>query len=118
MARVKRAVISRVRKNRLYARASGFFLGRKRLRQAMEHVDRAKRFAFRGRKEKKRHFRGLWIVRINAALAPSGVSYSRFIHGLRRANIEIDRKMLADLALHEPSAFGAVVERVQAALKA
>ena len=116
MARIKRAQLSRVRKNRLYARASGFFLGRKRLRQAMEHVDRAKRAAFKGRKQKKRHFRGIWIVRINAALAPSGLSYSRFIHALKKANIGLDRKILADLALHEPAAFAAVVERARAAL--
>jgi large subunit ribosomal protein L20 len=116
MARVKRAQISRVRKQRLYKRVKGFFLGRQRLRQAMEHADRAARFAFRGRKEKKRHFRGLWIVRINAALAPSGLSYSRFIHGLKRANITLDRKILADLALHDATAFAAVVERARAAL--
>jgi len=116
MARIKRAQISRVRKNRLYKRVKGFFLGRQRLRQAMEHVDRAKRFAFRGRKEKKRHFRGLWIVRINAALAPSGLSYSRFIHGLKLANIALDRKILADLALNDAAAFSAVVERARAAL--
>ena len=116
MARIKRAGLSRVRKHRLYKRVKGFFLGRQRLRQAMEHVDRAKRFAFRGRKEKKRHFRGLWIVRINAALAPSGLSYSRFIHGLKRANITLDRKILADLALNDAAAFGAVVERARAAL--
>ncbi len=118
MARVKRAALSRVRKNRLYKRTSGFFLGRKRLRQAMEHLDRARRFAFRGRKEKKRHFRGLWIVRINAALAPTGLSYSRFIHGVILANIGLDRKMLADLALHEPAAFAAVVAQAAEALKA
>lgn len=116
MARVKRAQISRVRKNRLYKRVKGFFIGRQRLRQAMEHTDRAKRFAFRGRKEKKRHFRGLWIVRINAALATSGISYSRFIHGMKRANVQVDRKMLADLALNDPRGFQAVVERVKAAL--
>jgi len=114
MARIKRAALSRVRKNVLFKRVSGFFLGRQRLRQAMEHLDRARRFAFRGRKEKKRHFRGLWIVRINAALAPSGMSYSRFIHGLKKANIELDRKILADLALNDPAAFHAVVERVRA----
>lgn len=116
MARIKRAALSRVRKNRLYARVKGFFLGRQRLRQAMEHADRAKRFAFRGRKEKKRNFRGIWIVRINAALAPSGLSYSRFIHGLKKADIRIDRKMLADLAANEPKAFSAVVDRARAAL--
>ena len=108
MARVKRAQISRVRKNRLYKRVKGFFIGRQRLRQAMEHVDRARRFAFRGRKEKKRHFRGLWIVRINAALAPHGIPYSRFIYALKQANIKLDRKILADLAVRDPAAFQAV----------
>jgi len=116
MARIKRSALSRVRKNRLYKRVKGFFLGRQRLRQAMEHSDRAKRFAFRGRKEKKRHFRGLWIVRINAALAPSGVSYSSFVHALKKANIGLDRKILADLALHDPNGFAAVVEKARAAL--
>lgn len=116
MARIKRAQLSRVRKNRLFKRVSGFFLGRQRLRQAMEHVDRAKRFAFRGRKEKKRHFRGLWIVRINAALRPLGMSYSRFVYGMNKANIQLDRKILADLALNDPTAFAGVVERVKSAL--
>lgn len=116
MARIKRAQLSRVRKNRLYARVKGFFIGRQRLRQAMEHVDRAKRFAFRGRKEKKRIYRGIWIVRINAALSPTGLSYSRFIHGLKRANIALDRKILADLALNDPAGFTAVVEQARAAL--
>ena len=115
MARVKRAAISRVRKNKLYSRVSGFFLGRQRLRQAMEHSERAKRFAFRGRKEKKRHFRGLWIVRINAALAPHGLSYSRFVHALKQANIGLDRKILADLAMNDPAGFNAVVDAVRAA---
>ena len=110
MARVKRAVISRVRKNRLYKRVKGFFGSRQRLRQAMEHSDRAKRFAFRGRKEKKRQYRALWIVRINAALRPLGVNYSRFIHQLKLANITLDRKILADLALNDPSGFAAVVQ--------
>lgn len=112
MARIKRAQISRVRKNRLYKRVKGFFLGRKRLRQAMEHVDRAKRFAFAGRKQKKRHFRGLWISRINAALGPKGISYSRFIHALSLSNVALDRKILADLALNDPAGFDAVVARV------
>ena len=116
MARVKRAAISRVRKNRLYARVKGFFLGRQRLRQAMEHADRAKRFAFRGRKEKKRHFRALWIVRINAALGTTGISYSRFIHGMKLANVKIDRKILADLALNDPAGFKAVVDAVRPSL--
>ena len=114
MARIKRAQLSRVRKNRLYKRVNGFFLGRQRLRQAMEHSDRAKRFAFRGRKEKKRHFRGLWIVRINAALAPTGLSYSRFIFAMKKANISLDRKILADLAMHDAAAFAAVVAKARA----
>jgi large subunit ribosomal protein L20 len=113
MARIKRAQLSRVRKNRLYKRVKGFFLGRQRLRQAMEHSDRAKRFAFRGRKEKKRQYRGVWIVRINAALRPLGVSYSRFIHMMKQANIQLDRKILADLALNDPAGFAAVVKAAQ-----
>jgi large subunit ribosomal protein L20 len=116
MARVKRAALSRVRKNRLYKRVKGFFLGRQRLRQAMEHSERAARFAFRGRKEKKRQFRGIWIVRIRAALLPTGVSYSRFIHALKKSNIALDRKILADLALNDPAGFSAVVEKARAAL--
>lgn len=118
MARIKRSVISRVRKNKLRARVKGFFLGRQRLRQAMEHADRAARFAFAGRKQKKRHFRQLWIVRINASLRPAGLSYSRFIFGLNKANIQLDRKILADLALNDAAAFSAVVDRVKAALAA
>ena len=113
MARIKRAALSRVRKNVLFKRVSGFFLGRQRLRQAMEHLDRARRFAFRGRKEKKRDFRGVWIVRINAALAPHGISYSRFIHALKKADIQLDRKILADLALNDPAAFAAVVAQAR-----
>jgi len=113
MARIKRSALSRVRKNVLFKRIRGFFLGRSRLRQAMEHLDRARRFAFRGRKEKKREYRGLWIVRINAALAPHGISYSRFIHGLKKANIQLDRKILADLALNDPNGFNAVVSAVK-----
>jgi large subunit ribosomal protein L20 len=113
MARIKRAALSRVRKNVLFKRVSGFFLGRQRLRQAMEHLDRARRFAFRGRKEKKRDFRGVWIVRINAALAPHNISYSRFIHALKKANIQLDRKILADLALNDPAAFAAVVAQAR-----
>lgn len=113
MARIKRSALSRVRKNVLFKRVSGFFLGRQRLRQAMEHLDRARRFAFRGRKEKKRNFRGVWIVRINAALAPHGISYSRFIHAMKLANIQLDRKILADLALNDPAAFAAVVAQAR-----
>lgn len=113
MARIKRAALSRVRKNVLFKRVSGFFLGRQRLRQAMEHLDRARRFAFRGRKEKKRDFRGVWIVRINAALAPHNISYSRFIHALKKADIQLDRKILADLALNDPAAFAAVVAQAR-----
>ncbi|HND31463.1 MAG TPA: 50S ribosomal protein L20 [Myxococcota bacterium] len=113
MARIKRAALSRVRKNVLFKRVKGFFLGRQRLRQAMEHLDRARRFAFAGRKQKKRNYRGIWIVRINAALAPYNMSYSRFIHALKQADIQLDRKILADLALNDPAAFKAVVDRVR-----
>ena len=84
----------------------------------MEHSDRAKRFAFRGRKEKKRQYRALWIQRLNAAAREHGLSYSRLINGLNKAGVTIDRKALADLAVHEPAAFAAVVAQAKAALAA
>ena len=114
MARVKRAQLSRVRKNRLYKRVKGFFLGRQRLRQAMEHSDRAKRFAFRGRKMRKRDMRALWIVRINAALRQRGMNYSQFMGKLAKANIALDRKSLAEIAYHDPAGFDKLVATVQA----
>jgi large subunit ribosomal protein L20 len=117
MARIKRRQIRKVRLRKLFKRAKGFHLCRKNtLRQANQAVMKARAYAFRGRKEKKRQYRRLWIVRINAALRPLGLSYSRFMHGVKRAGIEIDRKQLSELAIHDPAAFQAVVGQAQSAL--
>lgn len=119
MARVKNAAIRKTRRKKLFKKASGFWGSRgSTFRQATEAVMKAESYAFRGRKEKKRAFRRLWIVRINAALVSHDLKYSRFIHGLKKAEIDLDRKALANLALHDPAAFGAVVTQVKAALAA
>ncbi|MCB9759154.1 MAG: 50S ribosomal protein L20 [Alphaproteobacteria bacterium] len=117
MARIKNASLRKVRRRKLMKRTSGFFQARgKTFRQANEAAMKADANAFRGRKERKRQFRRLWIVRINAGLNPHGLSYSRFMHGLKLAGVSLDRKALAELAVHEPAAFGAVVEKAQQAL--
>ncbi len=116
MARVKRAMIRRTRIKKLRRRVRGFFMGRRRLRQAIEASMKADAQQFVGRKLRKRDFRRLWTQRINAAARIHGLSYSVFIHGMKRAGIEINRKMLADLAVREPHAFQAVVEQAKAAL--
>ncbi len=116
MARIKRAQIRKSRKKKLFQRVSGFFLGRRRLRQAIEARMKAEKQEFIGRKHRKRDFRRLWTQRVNAAARQHGLSYSRFIHGLKRSGIEINRKMLADLAVREPAAFQALVEQAKGAL--
>ena len=117
MPRVRSGVPRLRRKRRLLKRAKGFRGGRRRMyRRAVEAVHRAWAYAYRGRKEKKRQMRRLWIVRINAAVRTHGLSYSRFIEGLKKANIELDRKVLSDLAIHDPSGFGKVVEAARGAL--
>ena len=117
MPRAKRGFKARRRRNRILKAASGFRGGRRRMyRRAVEAVHRAWAFAYRGRKEKKRQMRRLWIVRINAAVRTHGMSYSRFIEGLKKANIELDRKVLSDLAIHDPAGFGKVVEAARGAL--
>ncbi len=116
MARVKRAMIRRTRIRKLRARVKGFFIGRQRLRQAIEARMKADSFAYIGRKLRKRDFRALWTQRINAAARTHGVSYSVFIHGLKKGGISINRKMLADLAVREPAVFGAIVTAAKAAL--
>ncbi|MFT4627234.1 MAG: large subunit ribosomal protein L20 [Myxococcota bacterium] len=116
MARVKRAMIRRTRKKNLFRRVRGFFLGRQRLRQAIQARMKAEKQEYIGRKQRKRDFRALWTRRINAAARLHGVSYSRLIHGLKKAEIELNRKVLADLAVREPAVFAAVVERAKAAL--
>jgi len=116
MARVKRAQIRKTRKKNLFRRVKGFFLGRRRLRQAIEARMKAEKREFIGRKQRKRQFRVLWNQRINAAARIHGLSYSKFIHGLKVAGIDVNRKMLADLAVREPSAFEALVNQARGAL--
>jgi len=116
MARVKRSMIRRTRKKNLFRRVRGFFMGRRRLRQAIEARLKAEKQEFIGRKQRKRDFRRLWTQRINAAARQHGMNYSRFIHGLKKANVNINRKMLADLAVREPAVFKSLVEQAQSAL--
>jgi large subunit ribosomal protein L20 len=115
MARIKRAMIRTSRKKKLFRRARGFFLGRQNLRQAREAVMHAQREEFIGRKQRKRQFRGLWTQRINAAARLHGLTYSRFINGLKKAGIELNRKMLSELAIRDAAAFAAIVERAKSA---
>lgn len=111
MPRVKKAVKSRERRKKILSQARGFRGGRsKLLRSASETVDRALKFAYRDRKVRKREFRSLWIMRINAAAREHGLSYSRFINGLKAAQVELDRKSLANLAMTDPAAFAKLVE--------
>ncbi|HYD31993.1 MAG TPA: 50S ribosomal protein L20 [Azospirillaceae bacterium] len=119
MARVKRGVTSHARHKKILKLAKGY-RGRnsKNYRIALEKVEKALRYAYRDRRNKKRDFRGLWIQRINAGVREHGLTYSRFINGIKRAGIEIDRKVLASIAAHEPEAFKALVDQAQAALKA
>jgi large subunit ribosomal protein L20 len=111
MPRVRKAVKSRERRKKILNQAKGFRGGRsKLLRSASETVDRALKFAYRDRKVRKREFRSLWIMRINAATREHGLSYSRFMNGLKTANVELDRKSLANLAMTDPAAFAKLVE--------
>jgi large subunit ribosomal protein L20 len=117
MPRVKRGVTARARHKKVLALAKGFRGRRKNVfRIAKEAVMKAGQYAYRDRRNKKREFRRLWIARINAATRSAGVSYSRFIAGLKKANIELDRKVLADMAVNDPAAFTTVVEKAKAAL--
>jgi large subunit ribosomal protein L20 len=111
MARVKRGFKARRRRNRVLKQTEGFFGGRKnRFRQAVEVLRKAWHYGYVGRKRRKRDFRRLWIVRINAAVRDNGLSYSRFIAALGKAHIALDRKILADLAVHDPVTFKHVVD--------
>ncbi len=111
MARVKRGVASRKRRNRVLRNARGYYGARSRLfKVARETVEKGWKYAYRDRKQKKRVFRRLWIARINAAARENGLSYSRMIHGLGVAGVEIDRKVLAQLAVTDPKAFGELAE--------
>lgn len=116
MARVKRGVAARARHKKILAQAKGFRGRRKNVfRIAKEAVTRAQQFAYRDRRQRKRQFRALWITRINAAARQFGLSYSRFASGLRMASVEVDRKVLADLAVTDPAAFACLAEKAKAA---
>ncbi|CAD7051389.1 50S ribosomal protein L20 [Pseudorhizobium endolithicum] len=118
MARVKRGVTSRAKHTKTLKAAKGFYGRRKNtIRAAKAAVDRSRQYATRDRKVKKRNFRALWIQRINAAVRESGLTYGRFIDGLNKAGIEVDRKVLSDMAIHEPAAFGALVDASKKALE-
>jgi large subunit ribosomal protein L20 len=119
MARVKRGVTSHAKHKKTFKAAKGYYGRRKNtIRVAKQAVEKAGQYAFRDRKNKKRTFRALWIQRINAGVRQFGLTYSRFIAGLEKAGIEIDRKVLSDLAIREPVAFEAIVTKVKGALAA
>lgn len=115
--RVKTGTVRRRKHKKILKMAKGFYSGRrKHFRKAREQVERSLVYAFRDRKQKKRDFRKLWIVRINAACRLNGISYSRFINALKKANIDLDRKMLADLAMNEPEVFSEIVKKAKEAI--
>ncbi len=119
MARVKRGVTTHARHKKVLKAAKGYYGRRKNtIRIAKQAVEKANQYAFRDRKRRKRTFRALWIQRLNAAVRPFGLNYSRFIAGLGKAGITIDRKVLSDLAIREPAAFEAIVGQVKSALAA
>lgn len=119
MPRVKRGPKRARRRKKILKQAKGYFLTKSKLhRQAKLAVNRAMEFSFRHRRTRKREFRALWITRLNAAAAEHELSYSRLVGGLRKAGIEIDRKTLADIAVHDPKGFGALAETAKAAFAA
>lgn len=114
MPRIKRSVASRARRKKVLKSARGYYGARSRtFKVAKQAVIRAGQYAYRDRRQRKRQFRQLWIIRINAAAREHGLSYSRFINGLNNAGITVDRKVLADIAMHEPAAFAALAERAK-----
>lgn len=117
MPRVKRGVTSRARRKKVLAQAKGYY-GQRRsaYRVAKQAVTRAGEYAYRDRRQRKRQFRALWVVRINAAARENGLSYGRFMHGLKRSGVELDRKVLADLAVSDKPAFAALAEQAKASL--
>ena len=117
MSRVKRGVTSHAKHKKVLKRAKGFYGRRKNtIRTAKAAVDKAAQYSYRDRKNRKRSFRALWIQRINAATREHGLTYGRFISGLGKAGVEVDRKMLAELAVSEPASFKALVEKAEGAL--
>ncbi len=119
MPRVKRGTKRRAKRKKILERASGYYLTKSKLyRSAKESVERALKFAYAGRRQKKRQFRSIWIVRIGAAAKQNGLSYNQFIHGLKKAGVELDRKILADVAVHDPAGFTALATQAKSALGA
>ena len=117
MPRVKTGVVRRRRHKKILKLAKGFYSGRrKHFRKAKEQLERSMMYAFRDRKQKKREFRKLWIVRINAAARLNGMNYSTFMNGVHKSGIELDRKILADMAMNDATAFTAIVEASKSAL--
>jgi len=117
MARVKRGVIANARHKKVLRKAKGYYGARSKIyRVAKQAVIKAGQYAYRDRRQRKRQFRALWIARINAAARMHGLSYSRLINGLNLAQIEIDRKVLADIAVHDPEGFAAIAEQAKASL--
>ena len=119
MARVKRGVTARARHKKVLKQAKGYYGARSRIfRVAKQAVIKAAQYAYRDRRQKKRQFRQLWITRINAAARLNELSYSKFMNGLKKANIDVDRKILADLAVHDARAFTELAEKAKSALAA
>ena len=119
MPRIKRSVASRARRKKILKAAKGYYGARSRtFKVAKQAVIKAGQYAYRDRRQRKRQFRALWITRINAQSRANGMTYSRLINGLKRAEIALDRRVLADLAVHDKPAFAAVVERAKSALAA
>ena len=119
MARVKRGVTTKAKHKNILEQAKGYYGRRKNtIRIARQAVEKAGQYAYRDRKVRKRDFRGLWIQRINAAVRMEGLTYSQFMHGVKLAGITIDRKIMADLAMNEAAAFGAIIAQAKAALPA
>ena len=119
MARVKRGTTTKARHKRILEQAKGYYGRRKNtIRIAKQAVEKAGQYAYRDRKVKKRSFRAIWIQRLNAAVREQGLTYGVFMHGTKLAGIEIDRKIMADLAMHEPVAFKVIIAQAQAALDA
>jgi large subunit ribosomal protein L20 len=119
MPRVKRGTKRRARRKKILERASGYYLTKSKLyRSAKESVERGLKFAYAGRRQKKRQYRSLWIVRIGAAAKLNGISYNQFISGLKKSGIELDRKVLADLAVNDPSGFASLATQARAANQA
>jgi large subunit ribosomal protein L20 len=119
MARIKRGTTTRAKHKRILDQAKGYYGRRKNtIRIARQAVEKAGQYAYRDRKVKKRSFRALWIQRINAAVRAEGLTYGRFMHGLKLAGVELDRKVLADIAMHEGDAFKAIIAQAKGALPA